>query len=153
MGSARAGPCGQTGAGNNWAKGQTAADNNSTKGLHTEDAELFDSVVCVVRKAEGCDCLQGFQLRHSLATIDQHPNTHHTHNNNTTPTQQHFNTTQPQHQTTPTNTNNTKQPYPATPQQHTSLGTAFSSSHHSAAPVWVAEWCLGETNASFWGSI
>ena len=102
MGSARAGPCGQTGAGNNWAKGQTAADNNSTKGLHTEDAELFDSVVCVVRKAEGFDCLQGFQLRHSLAPIDQHPNTHH-------PTT----TTQPQHHTISTPHNpNTKQPQP-----------------------------------------
>ena len=30
-------------------------------------AELVDSVLDVVRKeAEGCDCLQGFQLTHSL---------------------------------------------------------------------------------------
>lgn len=43
-------------AGNNWAKGH-----------YTEGAELVDSVLDVVRKeAEGCDCLQGFQLAHSL---------------------------------------------------------------------------------------
>jgi tubulin beta len=44
------------GAGNNWAKGH-----------YTEGAELIDSVLDVVRKeAEGCDCLQGFQITHSL---------------------------------------------------------------------------------------
>lgn len=43
-------------AGNNWAKGH-----------YTEGAELVDAVLDVVRKeAEGCDCLQGFQLTHSL---------------------------------------------------------------------------------------
>ena len=32
-----------------------------------EGAELIDSVLDVVRKeAEGCDCLQGFQITHSL---------------------------------------------------------------------------------------
>jgi hypothetical protein len=47
---------GQSGAGNNWAKGH-----------YTEGAELVDSVLDVVRKeAESCDCLQGFQLTHSL---------------------------------------------------------------------------------------
>ncbi|XP_029723570.2 tubulin beta chain [Aedes albopictus] len=47
---------GQSGAGNNWAKGH-----------YTEGAELVDSVLDVVRKeAETCDCLQGFQLAHSL---------------------------------------------------------------------------------------
>ena len=47
---------GQSGAGNNWAKGH-----------YTEGAELVDAVMDVVRKeAEGCDCLQGFQLCHSL---------------------------------------------------------------------------------------
>ena len=47
---------GQTGAGNNWAKGH-----------YTEGAELIDSVLDVVRKeAESCDCLQGFQMTHSL---------------------------------------------------------------------------------------
>jgi tubulin beta len=39
---------GQSGAGNNWAKGH-----------YTEGAELVDNVLDVVRKeAEGCDCLQ-----------------------------------------------------------------------------------------------
>jgi len=47
---------GQSGAGNNWAKGH-----------YTEGPELIDSVMDVVRKeAEGCDCMQGFQLTHSL---------------------------------------------------------------------------------------
>merc|ERR1711881_676487 len=35
--------------------------------MGTEGAELIDSVLDVVRKeAEGCDCLQGFQITHSL---------------------------------------------------------------------------------------
>ena len=47
---------GQSGAGNNWAKGH-----------YTEGAELVDSTLDVIRKeAEACDCLQGFQLCHSL---------------------------------------------------------------------------------------
>jgi len=47
---------GQSGAGNNWAKGH-----------YTEGAELIDQVLDVVRKeAESCDCLQGFQIAHSL---------------------------------------------------------------------------------------
>jgi len=47
---------GQSGAGNNWAKGH-----------YTEGAELVDNVLDVVRKeAEACDCLQGFQIAHSL---------------------------------------------------------------------------------------
>eukprot|EP00467_Chlorarachnion_reptans_P020655 CAMPEP_0114533860 /NCGR_PEP_ID=MMETSP0109-20121206/27494_1 /TAXON_ID=29199 /ORGANISM="Chlorarachnion reptans, Strain CCCM449" /LENGTH=174 /DNA_ID=CAMNT_0001717159 /DNA_START=57 /DNA_END=577 /DNA_ORIENTATION=- len=97
MDSVRAGPYGailrpdnfvfgQSGAGNNWAKGhytegpygaifrpdnfvfgQSGAGNNWAKGHYTEGAELIDSVLDVVRKeAEGCDCLQGFQLTHSL---------------------------------------------------------------------------------------
>jgi len=45
-----------SGAGNNWAKGH-----------YTEGAELIDSVLDVVRKeAESCDCMQGFQLTHSM---------------------------------------------------------------------------------------
>ena len=40
---------GQTGAGNNWAKGH-----------YTEGAELIDAVLDVTRReAENCDCLQG----------------------------------------------------------------------------------------------
>jgi len=47
---------GQSGAGNNWAKGH-----------YTEGAELVDQVFDVIRKeAEAVDCLQGFQLTHSL---------------------------------------------------------------------------------------
>lgn len=43
-------------AGNNWAKGH-----------YTEGAELVDQVLDVVRReAESCDCLQGFQITHSL---------------------------------------------------------------------------------------
>ena len=47
---------GSSGAGNNWAKGH-----------YTEGAELIDQTLDQLRKeAEGCDCLQGFQLTHSL---------------------------------------------------------------------------------------
>ncbi|KAI0987151.1 hypothetical protein GJ496_004590 [Pomphorhynchus laevis] len=47
---------GSSGAGNNWAKGH-----------YTEGAELVDRVLEVLRKeSENCDCLQGFQLVHSL---------------------------------------------------------------------------------------
>lgn len=42
--------------GNNWAKGH-----------YTEGAELVDKVLEVIRReAENSDCLQGFQLTHSL---------------------------------------------------------------------------------------
>ncbi|XP_006839366.1 PREDICTED: tubulin beta-1 chain [Chrysochloris asiatica] len=47
---------GNSGAGNNWAKGH-----------YTEGAELIESVLDVVRgESESCDCLQGFQIVHSL---------------------------------------------------------------------------------------
>lgn len=47
---------GSTGAGNNWAKGH-----------YTEGAELLDNVLDVVRKeTENCECMQGFQVTHSL---------------------------------------------------------------------------------------
>ncbi|XP_007949710.1 tubulin beta-1 chain [Orycteropus afer afer] len=47
---------GNSGAGNNWAKGH-----------YTEGAELIESVMDVVRgESENCDCLQGFQIVHSL---------------------------------------------------------------------------------------
>jgi tubulin beta len=46
---------------------QNSAGNNWAKGHYTEGAELVDNVMEVVRKeAEGCDCLQGFQIAHSL---------------------------------------------------------------------------------------
>lgn len=47
---------GHSGAGNNWAKG-----------YYTEGAEMADQILDVVRKeSENCDCLQGFELCHSL---------------------------------------------------------------------------------------
>ncbi|XP_017768361.1 PREDICTED: tubulin beta chain-like [Nicrophorus vespilloides] len=47
---------GRAGAGNNWAKGH-----------YTEGAELCDVLLDTVRiEAEGCDCLQGFQVVHSI---------------------------------------------------------------------------------------
>jgi tubulin beta len=47
---------GANGAGNNWAKGH-----------YTEGAELIEQVMTTTRKAvEETDCLQGFQLMHSL---------------------------------------------------------------------------------------
>ncbi|CAH1451426.1 unnamed protein product [Lactuca virosa] len=50
-----------------WTSSQSGAGNNWAKGHYTEGAELIDSVLDVVRKeAENCDCLQGFQVCHSL---------------------------------------------------------------------------------------
>jgi len=47
---------GQSGAGNNWAKGH-----------YTEGAELVDEIMdCVRKEAENCDVLQGFQITHSM---------------------------------------------------------------------------------------
>uniref|UniRef100_A0A182JIV0 Tubulin beta chain n=2 Tax=Anopheles atroparvus TaxID=41427 RepID=A0A182JIV0_ANOAO len=47
--------------------GQTSAGNNWARGYHTEGAELLDRIVESARRmAEGCDCLQGFQLVHSI---------------------------------------------------------------------------------------
>ena len=46
-------------SGNNWAKGH-----------YTEGAELIEQVLDVCRReAESCDCLQGFQIAHSLGKI------------------------------------------------------------------------------------
>ncbi|EDS37615.1 tubulin beta-4 chain [Culex quinquefasciatus] len=67
MDSVRAGPFGQLFRPDNFIFGQSGAGNNWAKGHYTEGAELVDSVLDVVRKeAEGCDCMQGFQLTHSL---------------------------------------------------------------------------------------
>merc|ERR1712038_161391 len=67
MDSVRAGPFGQLFRPDNFVFGQTGAGNNWAKGHYTEGAELIDSVLDVVRKeAEGCDCLQGFQVTHSV---------------------------------------------------------------------------------------
>ncbi|XP_038850450.1 tubulin beta-4B chain-like isoform X10 [Salvelinus namaycush] len=67
MDSVRSGPFGQIFRPDNFVFGQSGAGNNWAKGHYTEGAELVDSVLDVVRKeAENCDCLQGFQLTHSL---------------------------------------------------------------------------------------
>ncbi len=67
MDSVRAGPFGQVFRPDNFVFGQSGAGNNWAKGHYTEGAELVDSVLDVIRKeAESCDCLQGFQLTHSL---------------------------------------------------------------------------------------
>ena len=47
---------GRCGAGNNWARGH-----------YTEGAELIDCILEVTRRqVESCDCLQGFQMAHSI---------------------------------------------------------------------------------------
>eukprot|EP00834_Sanchytrium_tribonematis_P006870 NODE_551_length_6164_cov_0.432811.p3 type:complete len:223 gc:universal NODE_551_length_6164_cov_0.432811:3465-4133(+) len=67
MDSVRAGPYGQLFRPDNFIFGQSGAGNNWAKGYYTEGAELVDSVLDVVRKeAENTDCLQGFQVTHSL---------------------------------------------------------------------------------------
>ncbi|CAN6287331.1 unnamed protein product [Urochloa humidicola] len=67
MESIRAGPFGGIFRPDNFVYGQSGAGNNWAKGHYTEGAELIDSVLDVVRKeAENCDCLQGFQVCHSL---------------------------------------------------------------------------------------
>jgi len=52
---------------NNLITGQAGAGNNWAKGHYTEGAELIVDVIDPLRReAERCDCLQGFQLIHSL---------------------------------------------------------------------------------------
>jgi len=67
MDSVRAGPYGHLFRPDNFIFGQSGAGNNWAKGHYTEGAELMDNALEKVRKeAEGCDCLQGFQVTHSL---------------------------------------------------------------------------------------
>jgi len=67
MDSVRSGPFGQLFRPDNFIFGQSGAGNNWAKGHYTEGAELIDSVMDVVRKeAESCDVLQGFQITHSM---------------------------------------------------------------------------------------
>ncbi|CAE6480946.1 unnamed protein product [Rhizoctonia solani] len=67
MDSVRSGPLGNLFRPDNFVFGQSGAGNNWAKGHYTEGAELVDAVLDVTRKeAEGCDCLQGFQITHSL---------------------------------------------------------------------------------------
>lgn len=51
----------------NFAHGQSGAGNNWAKGHYTEGAELVDTALDIIRReAETCDVLQGFQVTHSL---------------------------------------------------------------------------------------
>ena len=71
MDAARAGPYGSIFRPDNFIFGQTGAGNNWAKGHYTEGAELIDSVMDQVRReAEGCDCVQG-ELAH--AVLMEHP--------------------------------------------------------------------------------
>lgn len=67
MDAVRSGPFGRLFAPDNFVFGREGAGNNWAKGHYTEGAELADTVLDITRKeAEGCDCLQGFQIVHSL---------------------------------------------------------------------------------------
>ncbi|XP_014769976.1 tubulin beta chain [Octopus bimaculoides] len=67
MDSVRSGPYGNLFRPDNYVFGQTGAGNNWAKGHYTEGAELVDTVLDVIRKeCEGCECVQGFQMTHSL---------------------------------------------------------------------------------------
>lgn len=67
MDSIRASPYGKVFRPDNFVFGQSGAGNNWAKGHYTEGSELIDDVMDVVRKeAEQCDALQGFQVTHSL---------------------------------------------------------------------------------------
>ncbi|KAF3809528.1 Tubulin beta-1 chain [Colletotrichum gloeosporioides] len=67
MDAIRSGPLGNFFRPDNMVHGQSGAGNNWAKGHYTEGAELVDQVLDVVRReAETCDSLQGFQITHSL---------------------------------------------------------------------------------------
>ena len=71
MDSVRSGPYGQIFRPDNFVFGQSGAGNNWAKGHYTEGAELIDSVLDVVRKeAENCDCLQGIFLHRHFSPFD-----------------------------------------------------------------------------------
>ena len=67
MDSVRDGTYSQLFKPHNFVFRQTGAGSNLVKGHYTEDTELIGSVLDIVRKeVEGCVCLQGFQITHSL---------------------------------------------------------------------------------------
>ena len=67
MDSVRAGQYGQLFRPDNFIFGQSGAGNNWAKGYYTEGQELCDQIIDIIRKeAESCECLQVFQLVHSL---------------------------------------------------------------------------------------
>lgn len=64
MDSIRSGPYGQLFRPDNFVFGQSGAGNNWAKGHYTEGAELVDAVLEVVRKeTENCDCMQVWRQR------------------------------------------------------------------------------------------
>ena len=63
----RAGPIGGLFRPDNYIHAASGAGNNWAKGHYTEGAEHVDLVLdCLRKEAETCDCMQGFQLCHSL---------------------------------------------------------------------------------------
>ncbi|KWU42616.1 beta-1 and beta-2 tubulin [Rhodotorula sp. JG-1b] len=67
MDAIRASPLGGLFRPDNYIHAQSSAGNNWAKGYYTEGAELVDQVLDTIRReAENCECLQGFQLTHSL---------------------------------------------------------------------------------------
>ncbi|XP_041375430.1 tubulin beta chain-like isoform X2 [Gigantopelta aegis] len=67
MDAIRSSPYGQLFRPESFIFGKSSAGNNFAKGHYTDGAELMESVLDVTRKeAEGCDCLQGFQITHSI---------------------------------------------------------------------------------------
>jgi len=67
MDAIRGGSLGKLFRPDNFVHGQSGAGNNWAKGHYTEGAELVDSIMDVVRKeSETCDMLQGFQITHSM---------------------------------------------------------------------------------------
>jgi tubulin beta len=67
MDAIRSGPFGRIFRPDNIVYSSSGAGNNWAKGYFSEGADLLEACLDVIRKeAEGCDCLQGFQLVHSL---------------------------------------------------------------------------------------
>lgn len=65
--SIKCGPFGRLFKPENFISGSSGASNNWAKGHYTDGAELSESVIEQVRKtAETCECLQGFQMMHSI---------------------------------------------------------------------------------------
>ncbi|KAF7317160.1 Tubulin beta chain [Mycena chlorophos] len=63
----RSGPMGGLFSPDTYLHGQSGAGNNWAKGFYTEGAELIDAIMDVLRKeSEKCDVLQGFQILHSI---------------------------------------------------------------------------------------
>ncbi|KAF8839510.1 beta-tubulin 2 [Paxillus ammoniavirescens] len=63
----RSGPLGALFRPDTFFTGDSGAGNNWAKGYYTEGAELIDGIFDVIRRqSEACDALQGFQIIHSL---------------------------------------------------------------------------------------